>query len=110
MAQEVKIPPSLKTRRKASDPPEQGDVVCIRWVDIFENVNGDPRKAKLARRTSYGLFWEESQDEDIPVLVTTTTEEEDGDDVEGQEGFVIYPKCCVLSIHVVKRARRVGGE
>jgi hypothetical protein len=96
-------------RRRPTDPPERGDLCEVRWCDILEHANGDPDKAQLSRRTSYGLFWAEREDDGIPVVVTTSTIDED-DDVAGQQGYVIYPKCCVLRLRVVKRVRRSTSE
>ena len=80
----------------------KGDLLQIDWVDIFENSVGDPRTAKLARRTSFGLLWEVGEDEGVPVIVTTTTIDKD----PGQEGFCIYPTSCITEVQVVKKARR----
>ena len=84
----------------------KGDLLQIDWVDIFENSVGDPRTAKLARRTSFGLLWEVGDDEGVPVIVTTTTIDKD----PGQEGFCIYPLSCVTSVEVVKKARGKGRK
>ena len=80
----------------------KGDLLQIDWVDIFENSVGDPRTAKLARRTSFGLLWEVGEDDGVPVIVTTTTIDKD----PGQEGFCIYPTSCVTEVQVVKKARK----
>ena len=85
-------------------PPERGDLVQVDWVDIYEDATGDPRGARLARRTSFALFWAKEIDDGTPVLVTTTTIDHDGAD--GQQGFCIYPEACVKRLKVVKRARR----
>ncbi len=85
-----------------SDPPSKGDLVEIHWVDIYEDITGDPEKALLYRRVSVGFFWGEKEDHGIPVLVTTTTIDKDSAD----SGYVIYPRCCVTSIKVIRRKRR----
>ncbi len=87
----------------AKSEPQRGDLLEVSWVDIYENSAGDPNTAELARRTSFGLFWEEREDRGIPVIVTTTTIDHDAD---GQSGFCIYPKACVVKLAVIKRARR----
>ena len=83
--------------------PSRGDLVEVTWVDIYEDATGNPDTAKLARRITYGLFWEERLDGDVPVLVTTTTLDKDG---PAQQGYCIYPRACVVSLKVIKRARR----
>jgi hypothetical protein len=83
--------------------PERGDVVCVSWVDIYEDATGNPDAAKLARRTSYGIFWDRRQEDGIPTIITTTTLDSDGPQ---QQGFCVYPAACVVSIKVIKRARR----
>ena len=89
--------------RRPADPPARGDLVEVTWVDINEEPVGDPDAAKLARRTSYGLFWCERQDTGLPVLVTTTTRD---DGPAHQSGYCIYPTACVVKLTVVKRARK----
>lgn len=83
--------------------PERGDLCEIAWVDIQEDVTGDPGAAILARRTSYGLFWERREDSGVPVLITTTTLDED---LAGQNGYCCYPSACITRLKVIKRARR----
>lgn len=84
--------------------PLRGDLVEISWLDICEDVVGDPDEAKLSRRTSYALFWERRKDEHgVEVLVTTTTMD---DDLSGQNGYCIYPALCVTRMKVIKRARK----
>lgn len=85
----------------------RGDLLQVDWVDIYDNCVGDPRQAHLARRTSFGLFWELKDDSGVPSLVTTTTIDKD----PGQEGFVIYPLGCLVGVKVVKRVpkKRLRG-
>lgn len=83
--------------------PERGDVVCVSWVDIYEDATGNPDAAKLARRTSYGLYWDRRQDDGLDVIVTTTTIDTDGPQ---QQGFCVYPAACVRTLKIIKRARR----
>lgn len=83
--------------------PERGDLCEIHWVDIQEDVTGDPDEARLAKRTSYGLFWSRGEESGIPTIITTTTLDED---LVGQSGYCIYPAACVRSLKVIKRARR----
>ena len=84
----------------AAKPPQRGDVVCISWVDIHEDPVGNPEAAKLARRKSVGLFWEEREDDGVPVIVTTTTKDTDG---HVQSGYCVYPVGCVTLIRVLRR-------
>lgn len=79
----------------------------VRWVDILEEPNGDPSLAKLARRTSYGVYWEEREDDGLPVLVTTTTLDDPA--LSHQQGYCIYPRACIVGLKVVKRSRRGKG-
>lgn len=84
--------------------PIRGDVIEVRWVDIHEDATGDPDKADLAYRTSYGLFWVKKSIKGIPCTVTTTTL--DGADQGGQNGWCIYPDACIQSIKIVRRVRQ----
>lgn len=88
------------------DPPLRGDLVEVHWRDIYEDVQGDPAKAVLYKRVSVGFFWEEKLDDGIPVIVTTTTIDKDSAD----SGYVIYPKCCIVEMRVIKRKRRKKHE
>jgi hypothetical protein len=88
---------------RAAEPPGRGDLVEVRWVDILEDGSGNPETARLARRTSFGLFWDRRQDAGIDVVVTTTTLDADGPQ---QAGYCIYPAACVVSMKVVRRARK----
>jgi hypothetical protein len=81
----------------------RGDVIRVSWCDIQEDSTGDPDLAHLARRVSYGVFWARRKDQGVDVLVTTTTLDADGSQ---QQGSCCYPLACVLSMTVVKRARR----
>jgi hypothetical protein len=81
----------------------RGDLLKIVWADIAEDSTGDPDKAALSARTSYGIFWCRREDRGLYVLITTTTLD---DDVSGQNGYCIYPEAVVLELEVVKRARR----
>lgn len=83
--------------------PERGDLCEISWVDIQEDVTGNPDEAKLAQRTSYGLFWGRRDESGIPTIITTTTMDED---LAGQNGYCCYPAACVRVLKVIKRARR----
>ena len=81
----------------------RGDLLEITWVDITEDSTGDPNVAALSKRISFGFFWAEVDSLGIPSLITTMTRDED---VEEQAGWCIYPKCCILSIEVIKRKRQ----
>lgn len=81
----------------------RGDLLKIIWVDIAEDSTGDPDKATLARRTSYGLFWARGESSGLPVIVTTTTLD---DDVQGQSGYCIYPVAVIVELEIVKKVRR----
>jgi hypothetical protein len=80
----------------------RGYLLKVVWVDIYEDATGDPDKAKLAQRTSYGLFWGRGDSHGLPVIVTTTTI----DEAPGQNGFCIYPEAVVRELVVVKKVRR----
>lgn len=87
---------------RAKAGPGRGDLVRVDWVDILEDGNGDPKEARLARRTSYGIYWSEAADGGIPCIVTTTTI----DEFDGQQGYCIYPKACVVAVRIIRRNRR----
>jgi hypothetical protein len=72
-------------------------------VDIAEEPSGNPATAQLARRTSYGLFWGLQDSFGFSCLVTTTTVDHD---VQGQNGYTIYPLGCIGDVKIIKRARR----
>lgn len=81
----------------------RGDVLRVEWVDIAEDPLGNPALASLARRASYGLYWGLQESHGLLCLVTTTTVDHD---VQGQNGYVIYPLGCVRGVEVIKRTRR----
>jgi hypothetical protein len=81
----------------------RGDLLRVEWVDISEDPVGNPGTAQLARRTSYGLFWGLQESFGFPCLVTTTTVDHD---VQGQNGYTIYPLGCIRDLQVIKRTRR----
>lgn len=83
--------------------PLKGDLVRIEWIDIFEDSIGNPEKAELARRTSFGLFWGNKNDAGVECVVTTTTIDKDDHIVSG---YCIYPLSCVTKLTIIKRARR----
>lgn len=85
-------------------PLRRGDVIRIEWCDVFEDFSGDPDRARLARRSSVGIFWYSGLDSGIPVLVTTTTLDNDG--LENQNGYCVYPRHLVLNIEVLERAKK----
>jgi hypothetical protein len=85
-------------------PAERGDLCEIHWVDINEEPVGDPNKAGLSHRVSYGLYWSHIEEQGIPCIVTTTTT--DPSDLSGQQGYCIYPEACVTSLTVVRKARK----
>ena len=87
--------------------PQRGDFVEVRWVDTSEDPVGDPNKATLSHRVSYGIYWDQRTEGDLPVLVTTTTIDKDGPD---QQGYCIYPMSNVTSLLVIKRKRRRKGD
>jgi hypothetical protein len=90
--------------RTDKGPAQRGDLVQIDWVDIYEDPIGDPERAAVKRRTSYAVFWDRRKEADgVEVIVTTTTID---DDAPTQQGYCIYPATCVLSLKVIKRARR----
>jgi hypothetical protein len=81
----------------------RGDLLRVEWVDIAEDPVGNPVVAQLARRTSYGLFWAFQESLGVPCVVTTTTVDHD---VQGQNGYTIYPLGCIRNLTVIKRVRR----
>ncbi len=81
----------------------RGDVIGIDWIDIAEDTTADADSASLARRHSIGVFWSTKLDDGIPVLVTTTTLDKE---VEGQQGYCIYPVACVVKVKMIKAKRR----
>jgi hypothetical protein len=82
---------------------QRGDLIRVEWVDIAEEPSGNPATAQLARRTSYGLFWGLQDSFGFSCLVTTTTVDHD---VQGQNGYTIYPLGCIGDVKIIKRARR----
>jgi len=82
---------------------QRGDLIRVEWVDIAEEPSGNPATAQLARRTSYGLFWGLQDSFGFSCLVTTTTVDHD---VQGQNGYTIYPGGCIAHVTVIKRSRR----
>ncbi len=83
--------------------PERGDLLEVVWLDIQEDVTGDPDAASLARRTSYGLFWDRRENNGVPAVITTTTLDED---LAGQNGYCIYPQAVIVGFKIIKRGRR----
>ena len=83
--------------------PTRGDLVEVAWVDIYEDPTGNPDGAKLLRRTSYAVFWDRVSDGVVPCIVTTSTVDPRGPE---NQGYCIYPAACVLSLKVIKPARR----
>ena len=81
----------------------RGDLLRVEWVDIAEDPVGNPALAQLARRTSYGLFWAFQESLGVVCVVTTTTVDHD---VQGQNGYTIYPIGCIRNVTVIKRVRR----
>jgi hypothetical protein len=82
---------------------QRGDLLEIHWADIYEDSVGDPVKASLGKRISFGLFWAEITSLGIPCLVTTTTIDEKD---TSQSGYCIYPLACILKVQCIKRARK----
>jgi hypothetical protein len=78
-------------------------MIEVSWVDIYEDVTGDPDKARLAKRPSLGYFWGRTVFEGIPVLVTTNTLDTE---LSGQQGYCCYPEACIVAVKVIKRKRR----
>lgn len=81
---------------------ERGDPIGIDWADVYENPTGDPNSAVLAKRHSIGYFWGKGEDRGIPVIITTTTI----DEIDGSQGYCIYPVVLILQIREIKRKRR----
>lgn len=81
----------------------RGDLIQVDWVDIYEDVTGDPDEATLAKRSSFGLYWGSLQKHGVQGIVTTTTLD---DDTEKQNGFCAYPLGCIVGITIIKKKRR----
>jgi hypothetical protein len=79
----------------------RGDLIQVEWVDIQEEPTGDPRKAHLYRRMSYGIFWDTKDDWGKRCLVTTTTMDPDPE----SSGWCIYPEGCLVEVKLVRRSR-----
>jgi len=84
----------------------KGDLVEIVWIDICEDSVGNPDRADLLRRTSFGLFWEFKTSQGVESLVTTNTLEDD----HAQSGYCCYPTSCILDLKVIKKAKRNGNS
>lgn len=83
----------------------RGDIIQIDWVDIHEDPTGNPDKADLAKRRSWGQFWGFKKDRGLDCLVTTSTMEMDATGYD-QSGFCIYPIDCILDAIILKKVRR----
>lgn len=84
--------------------PQHGDLIRVEWVDIKENPVGNPKEASLPLRTSFGLFWGSTFSRGVECMVTTTTLDEEGE--EGQQGYCIYPRACIIGLRIIKKKRR----
>lgn len=83
----------------------RGDLIQVDWVDICEDVTGDPDKAAFSRRTSYGIFWGAISSHGVPGIATTTTL--DDEDLK-ENGYCAYPLGCILGITIIKKGPRNG--
>lgn len=85
---------------------KRGDLVEVRWLDIYEDVTGDPEQADVAPRVSIGYFWSMKDGaHELPVFITTTTM-----DIEAsnQNGWCAYPLPCVVDVKIIRRGRGKG--
>lgn len=80
---------------------KRGDLIQVNWVDIQEDPVGDPDKARLPLRISFGIFWNKTPE----ALITTSTIDEGENST--QSGYCIYPLGCVQKVVKIKgRGRR----
>jgi hypothetical protein len=76
----------------------RGDLIEVHWVDIYEDVIGDPERADVAPRISIGYFWAIKPG----VFVTTTTMDSEA---TGQNGYCAYPLACVTLVKMIRRGK-----
>lgn len=81
----------------------RGDLIEVTWLDIFEDSIGNPDKAEVAHRVSFGLYWAQITQHDHPILITTTTIDNKDD---ASSGFCAYPLGVVISLKIIKRAKK----
>lgn len=81
---------------------EQGTVIKVHWLDIYEDSVGDTRRAELGLRLSLSLFWEVKDSHGVSCLVTTNTIDKD----PSQQGWCCTPLALIPKIEVIKRPKR----
>jgi hypothetical protein len=81
---------------------EKGDYIKVRWLDIYEDVTGNPDKPEVSKRASIGQFWAYQTIDGFDFLVTTTTEDASPED----SGYCCYPIGIVVSIDIIKRRKK----
>lgn len=93
----------LETESVKPEELQRGDLIQVIWMDVVEDPVGDPDAAKLAYRTSYGLFWawKDSLVGKSRTLVTSNTV--DDPHIMSQSGWIAYPEGMILSIKLVKK-------
>lgn len=81
----------------------KGDLIEVQWLDIYEDLTGDPDKGDVYQRVSIGYFWSiRAGQHGVSVFVTTTTM--DGDE-NGQNGYCAYPASCVAKVKMIRRGK-----
>ena len=81
---------------------EQGTVIKVHWLDIYEDSVGDTRRAELGLRISLSLFWETKESHGVPCLITTNTIDKD----PSQQGWCCTPLALIPKIEVIKRPKK----
>jgi len=80
----------------------RGDLIEVKWLDIFEDPVGNPDAASVATRLSIGYFWGLAESAGVTAFVTTTTI----DNVdEGTNGYCCYPLSIIVSLKLVRKGR-----
>jgi len=85
------------------DDLERGDLIVFDWWDATEDPIGNPNNLRPAHRTTYALFWDRKQFNDMEYIVTTATIDKD---VPDQQGACAYPLGMISSIKRLKRLKR----
>ena len=80
---------------------QQGTVIKLHWLDIYEDSVGDTTKAELGLRVTYTLFWETKVSHGVECIVTCNTVDKD----TSQQGWCCTPLSLVPRIEVIKRPK-----
>ncbi len=78
---------------------EQGSVIKMHWLDIYEDSVGDTRKAELGLRLTLAFFWEKKLSHDVECAITCNTIDKD----PSQQGWCCTPISLISKIEVIKR-------